>query len=252
MWSIACQAEKNYTSFKVSNNADFQYKNNLRQVFKNAQSHFDKKFRYFKRQFTNKNINDLGKLVAENSAEIWAKLKKLGDPPSSRAAIEIVRADKTISRDIQEVLERWHLDISKLFSGIRENPEMAFNDIFYREVLNKKQEFENMSQEQQQEFSNFDFSSDDLNCEFTFLEVSKAIDRSKCVKAYLEIPNEVMKNQNAKLLLHRFFNLCFLSGLNPSDWDYSNIKPIPKPDKDPRDPLQNRCLTLMCCVAKIY
>ena len=88
-----------------------------------------------------------------------------------------MRVDKTISRDIQEVLESWHLDISKLFSGIRENPEMAFNDIFYREVLNKKKEFENMSQEQQQEFSNFDFSSDDLNCEFNFLEVSRAIDR---------------------------------------------------------------------------
>ena len=109
-----------------------------------------------------------------------------------------------------------------------------------------------MSQEQQQEFSNFDFSSDDLNCELTFLEVSKAIDRAKCGKAYLEIPNEVMKNKNAKSILHRFFNLCFVTGLNPSDWDYSNIKPIPKPDQDPRDPLLNRCLTLMCCVAKIY
>ena len=109
-----------------------------------------------------------------------------------------------------------------------------------------------MSSEQQHEFSNFNFSSDDLNCEFTFSEVSKAVDRAKCGKAYLEIPNDVLKNQNAKIILHRFFNLCFVSGLNPSDWDYSNIKPIPKPDKDARDPLQNRCITLMCCVAKIY
>ena len=52
--------------------------------------------------------------------------------------------------------------------------------------------------------------------------------------------------------MYQFFNLCFVSGLNPSDWDYSDIKPIPKPDKDARDPLQNRCITLMCCVAKIY
>ena len=176
----------------------------------------------------------------------------MGDPPSSRAALEIVRADETISRDIREVLERWHLDISKLFSGVRDNPEMAFNDNFYQEVLNKKQEFEQMSQEHQQAFSSFDFNSDDTNCEITYLEVSKAIDRAKCRKAYLEIPNEVMKNKNAKSILHRFFNLCFLSGLNPSDWNYSDIKPIPKPDKDPRDPLQNRCITLMCCVAKIY
>ena len=129
---------------------------------------------------------------------------------------------------------------------------MAFNDTFYQEVLNKKQEFDQMSQEHQQAFSSLDFSSDEINIEITFLEVSKAIDRAKCRKAYLEIPNEVMKNKNAKLILHKFFNLCFISGLNPSDWNYSDIKPIPKPDKDPRDPLQNRCITLMCCVAKIY
>ena len=48
------------------------------------------------------------------------------------------------------------------------------------------------------------------------------------------------------------FNLCFLSGLNPSDWDFSDIVPIPKKDKDARDPLQNRCITIVCCVAKIY
>ena len=119
----------------------------------------------------------------------------MGDPPSSRAALEIVRADETISRDIREVLERWHLDISKLFSGVRDNPEMAFNDNFYQEVLNKKQEFEQMSQEHQQAFSSFDFNSDDTNCEITYLEVSKAIDRAKCRKAYLEIPNEVMKKK---------------------------------------------------------
>ena len=36
------------------------------------------------------------------------------------------------------------------------------------------------------------------------------------------------------------------------DWDNSDIKPIPKKDKDPRDPLNNRCITIMCCIAKIY
>ena len=62
----------------------------------------------------------------------------------------------------------------------------------------------------------------------------------------------MLKNRNAKLLLHKFFNLCFSSGFNPSDWDYSDIVPLPKKDKDPRDPLQNRCITIVCCIAKIY
>ena len=71
-------------------------------------------------------------------------------------------------------------------------------------------------------------------------------------KSYLEIPNEALKNKNAKFLLLKFFNLCFKSGFNPTDWDYSEIIPIPKKGKDSRDPLQNRCISIVCCVAKIY
>ena len=46
--------------------------------------------------------------------------------------------------------------------------------------------------------------------------------------------------------------MCFKVGLNPTDWNFSNIVPIPKPDKDQRDPLQNRCITIICCIAKVY
>ena len=63
---------------------------------------------------------------------MWAKLKRLCDPPSTKAALEIVRQDGTISRDIQEILEKWYAAISRLFSGSRDNPEMAFNDEFYQ------------------------------------------------------------------------------------------------------------------------
>ena len=129
---------------------------------------------------------------------------------------------------------------------------MAFNELFYQEILIKKEEFENLSENQQIEFSNLEFNSDNLNCDIDFQEVSKAIDRTKVGKAYLEIPNDVLKNKNVKVLLHRFFNVCFKSGLNPSDWDYNDIKPVPKPDKDQRDPLQNRCISILCCVAKVY
>ena len=55
-----------------------------------------------------------------------------------------------------------------------------------------------------------------------------------------------------KTKMHKFVQLCFTSGLNPSDWDASHIKPIPKKEKDHRDPLQNCCITLMCCVSKLY
>ena len=98
-----------------------------------------------------------------------------------------MREDKTISNDIKKKLERWHKDISNLFSGIRENPEFAFDDTFYQEVLDKKQEFENLSPEDQNNVTNYDSTS--LNSDLLFDEVSKAIDRAKLKKAYLQIPN---------------------------------------------------------------
>ena len=181
---------------------------------------------------------------------MWSTLKKLNNPPSSKSALEIVRADKSISRDVLEVLERWHSDISKLFSGIRDNPEMAFDEEFYQQIIQKKKEFEDLDFSEQIEVSRF--SSEELNAEVSFDEVSKTIDKVKDHKAYLQIPNEALRNNNAKTLIFHFLRLCFRSGLNPVDWDLSDIKPIPKKDKDPRDPLQNRCITLMCCIAKIY
>ena len=181
---------------------------------------------------------------------MWSSLKKLNNPPSSQAALEIVREDNTISHELKEILERWLLDISKLFSGVNDNPEMAFDNNFYEEVLNKKKEFENFTNEQQEQTNSF--QNGNINYEISFSEVSEAIDSLKLKKAYLDIPNDALKNDNAKQILYKFFNLCFKSGMSPFDWDLSDIKPIPKKDKDPRDPLQNRCITIMCCVAKVY
>ena len=222
----------------------------MHQTYKDCQKIFDRKFRFFKRKHRKQPFIDLENLSKENPSEMWAKLRKLCNPPSTRAALQIVREDESISSDIREVLTRWHKDISNLFSGLRENPNFAFDDDFYEEILNRKTEFENIPQNAQHE--QISFQNENMNSELSFDEISSAIDRAKSRKSYLEIPNEAMKNKNAKLLFHRFFNLCFKSGLSPSEWDTSDIKPIPKKDKDSRDPLQNRCITIMCCVAKIY
>ena len=209
-WKEVCNTEKEYLQFKVSNNGQLAWKNQLRLKYKAAQKTFDKKFRYFKRLSKKKDFEDLSNLADSNPTEMWAKLKRLCDPPSSRAAMEILREDGSVSTDIQEILEKWHQDISKLFSGLRDNPEMAFNEDFYQEIKTKKEEFENIAPTQQQNQGRT--SSNVLNSDFLYVEVSKCIDSTKLKKAYLELPNEITKNKNAKILLHKFFNLCFTSG----------------------------------------
>ena len=251
LWSKSCAAESNYLRFKVRCREDFRYKNHLRYLFKSSQNFFDKKFRYFKRQHKKKEYSDLEMNAKSNPAAMWAPLKRLNSPPNIKAALEIVRGDKTISTDIKEVLERWYLDISRLFSGLQENPEVVFDEAFYSEVIEKKREFQELLNYQQQTPVEV-LGAGDINEEITYDEVSEAVDRSKFRKSYLEIPNEALKNTHAKMLLHEFFDLCFRSGYNPTDWDLSDIIPIPKKDKDARDPLQNRCITIVCCVAKIY
>jgi hypothetical protein len=132
LWKIKCHAENCFTSYKVRTNQDLHHKSLLRDDFKNKQKSFDIMFRQAKRKSKKQNLIDLEKNAVCNPNSMWATLKKLSDPPSTKAVLEIVRADETISRDIKEILEKWQLEISKLFSGIRENPEMAFDDDFFQ------------------------------------------------------------------------------------------------------------------------
>ena len=102
-------------------------------MFKDFQNVFDRKFRYFKRKHRKQGFVDLQNSSKTNPSEMWAQLNRLSNPPTTRAALQIVRGDGSISSDMKEVLERWHRDISNLFSGLRQNPEFAFNDSFYEE-----------------------------------------------------------------------------------------------------------------------
>ena len=122
--------EKNFLNFKVKTHADNNIKSQLRLEFKNAQKVFDRKFRQTERNFKKQQNQELENNAKSNPTSMWSSLKKLNNPPSSRAALEIVRADDTISRDLKEILERWLNDISGLFSGVRESPGMAFDDQF--------------------------------------------------------------------------------------------------------------------------
>ena len=164
--------------------------------------------------------------------------------------MEIIRDDNTISCDIKEVLAKWHTDFSNSFSGLQQNPDLAFDDNFLKTITDLKKQLDSLSPEEQQDQSSI--NSDYINTNLTYDEVSGAIDRAKSGKAYLDIPNEALQNEQAKLILFKFFSVCFQHGLSPYDWSLSDIKPVEKPGKEPRIPLNQRPITIMDNIVKIY
>ena len=54
LWSYSCKMEKTYVNFKAHSRTEHQRKNVLRLEFKNAQSRFDKSYRYYKRLYEKK------------------------------------------------------------------------------------------------------------------------------------------------------------------------------------------------------
>ena len=62
----------------------------------------------------------------------------------------------------------------------------------------------------------------------------------------------IYNNPSITSITHKLFRVFFSYGLSPFYWSFSDIISIPKGDKDPRDPLNNRCITIMCCISKVY
>ena len=243
-------------SFKCNGNVyqDRQTKHLLRNDFKHKQKLFDLKFRFFKRQHDNAafhNLADLADKATNNPSEMWKRLKALSDRKTSNVVLEIIQQDGSTSKDEKIVLEKWFNDFSQCFKGMKDDPDLVFDDDFLARISHLKTVFENLSPEQQEAGSAFDSSS--LNCSISFEEVSRAIEKAKLGKAFLFVPNEALKNDQAKKLLHKLFNICFDSGLSPQDWLKSDLKPLFKGgDKDPRNPLDHRPVCIMSCIAKIY
>ena len=138
LWVIRCEKEKLFSEFICKSREDILQKQILRKLFQQSQQHFDKKFRFFKRQHKSKNFKDLENMATNDPNEMWKRFKSLSEPKSSKVILEIIRNDKSISTDIKEILTRWHSDISGLFSGVRENPELAYDDRFSSKSMTLK------------------------------------------------------------------------------------------------------------------
>ena len=137
--------------------------------------------------------------------------------------IEVVLDDGSTSNDTQNILNKWKTDFSSLFNF--ENP---VSDSFHSTS-------DNISSTVQ---------TDPLfNEHISLFEVKKAVMNAKQGKAcgFDNIPSEVLRNDTSISFLHILFNICFDTGVIPSDWGKCIINPIPKScTNDRRDPLSYR------------
>ena len=93
---------------------------------------------------------------------MWKRLKALSDAKNSHVLLEVIRKDGTISKDKKEVLLNWHSgDFDKCFNGMKDDPDLVFDDVFLDQVTitKLKEDFDKLLPEEQMSNSPFDSST---------------------------------------------------------------------------------------------
>ena len=148
--------------------------------------------------------------------------------------MEIERDEGTVSFDRTEILEKWRIKFKDLLTTGKYDTSDIEND------------FENNNKVDDQH---------PFNTRITIAEVRKAITNAKNGKAagIDDMQAEYLKYDCSVMFLTVLFNKCFDSGKIPTIWSKGIINPIPKStDKDPRQPLNFRGITLISVACKIY
>ncbi|XP_071102383.1 uncharacterized protein [Haliotis cracherodii] len=238
-WDEVCVAETLWLSCKTHR------RKNLKQYYITRRKLFDKSLRKHKRnnqQCEHQRLLD--KHNNKDSRSFWKTIGKIGIAEDRVKNIPWeIEQDGAVLTDRSSVLHRWEQDYSALF---KDTPSTRF----HADHLNKvKAELNNNNVTQE-----VTYDTSDLDSPITFAEVERAIARAKCGKAAGpdHLPAEALKNKTCIELLFKVFSFCFNNSTCPDIWSTSDIKPIRKPDCDPRDPLGYRGISLISIPCKIY
>ena len=80
----------------------------------------------------------------------------------------------------KRVLLKWYSDFSRCCKGIKNDPDMVFDDQYLDKITKLKTDFDQLSPESQISGSALD--STQLNCDISYDEVSSAINKSQLVE----------------------------------------------------------------------
>ncbi len=236
LWQKLCQEEKVFLK-SSGGNRRIALSN-----FKRAQHDFDRTYRRTERRYRYDQMVDIEHAVSSNPREFWSMLKRLGPRKKSSILMEVYDDEMNIVKDVSSVLSKWKNEYSKLYNF---NVEPGcFDDEFYKHCLNEIPLLEAL-----------DAEFEGLNNDILESEVRKVIVNAKLRKAIGtdNLPNEILKNPHTIILITVLFRKIFDTGVVPTIWKTSVIKPIPKSSLvDPRLPLQYRGISLLSTMYKLY
>lgn len=211
--------------------------------YQESQHRFDHELRGAKKKYSEICVMNIEKLSATgNPRDFWNEVNKLGPRSKKTVTCEALDEGGNATRDAKLVMDHWKKSFAELYGTA---PTGDFDEDFLREKKSLLSQHCNVNLDADHE----------LNQDITLMEVKKAVDGAKKGKAvgFDGIPTEALQNGMCIATLHRLYNLCFASGVLPSDWSKCNIVPIGKGKSSvPTEPLSHRGLALQCCIYKLY
>ena len=242
-WKEKVLAEKHYLNCK----GPASQKKDLCNIYKSKRKTFDRKLRYYERQYNKRNIFNIENLSSSSPHNFWKTLNK--QTRVARSSVSSMIYDNHdnmfLTSDEDAVRDKWKNDFSSLYNAALISP----HDEQYTQLINMKEDVEHNMLQHDYHNNNF------LNSNISYDEIEKCIGRLKPDKAsgYDGICNEVLCKPQITYVLYKLFPRIFGSGKIPSLWKRCNITPVPKSAmKDPHVPINYRGISLLSCVGKMY
>ncbi len=199
-------------------------------------------YRRLERKYNRDKIIEIENISTSDTKQFWKAIHKLSPQSKKHIPIEVYNEDGNIETDMDKVLNKWSSEYQMLYTFLPESG--TFDDQFFNE---HKHNLINIEQN--------GHILEGLNHRILLEELYKVISNSKNNKSVGidNLPNVIFKNKRSNTLLTALFNKILDTGLSPSIWGLSIIKPIPKDSMiDPRLPLQYRGISLLSTIYKFY
>ena len=98
-------------------------------IFKIAMQTFDKKLRYYKKQYRYNSMNEIESCKTENPKQFWEYIKKLGPKKKRNIPLKVYAEDGCLTSCKQTVLNKWKNDFESLFKS---NDSQTYDATFYK------------------------------------------------------------------------------------------------------------------------